>query len=103
MEVRIPIEFGDKVEHIVHGFEGVVTGMGAYDTGCIQLYVRPLKLDKESGNPVDGLWFDIKKLRKIPKAKRLKLVDHDIRTPIPGGPGNPHPSGDSHPPDSSHG
>lgn len=97
MELRIPIEFGDKVKHIVHGFEGVVTSVAVYDTGCTHILVKPQGLEKDTGKPREGEWFDLEKLRKVPKTKRLKLVDHITKTKRPGGPGK------SHPPDRSHG
>lgn len=91
MDLTIPgLQFGDKVKHIVHGFEGIVESFAVYDTGCIHVLVKPQKLDKE-GKVREGTWFDIEKLKKVPQAKRLKLVDRTPKGKKNGGPGKSHP------------
>ena len=92
MELSIKgIEFGDKVKHIVHGFEGIVESVAVYDTGCTHILVKPMKLTKE-GKVREGTWFDIEKLKKVPNSKRLKLVDRMPKGKKNGGPGKSHPS-----------
>ena len=96
MELTVPgLQFGDKVKHIVHGFEGIVESVAVYDTGCIHILVKPTKLG-EKGKIPEGAWFDIEKLKKVPKSKRLKLVDHTPKGKKNGGPGKSHPSARSH-------
>lgn len=91
MELTVPgLEFGDRVKHIVHGLEGVVVGVAVYDTGCVHVNIALTKLDKD-GKPREGKWYDIEKLKKVPKTKRLKLVDRTPKGKKNGGPGKSHP------------
>ena len=48
---------GDRVEHKLNHFVGIVTGRTEYANGCRQLLVQPEKLDKD-GKMQDGSWID---------------------------------------------
>lgn len=57
------IELGEKVQDLVSGFEGIITGRLEYFNGCIQYLVIP-KVDKDGGR-IDGLWVDEPQLKVI--------------------------------------
>lgn len=52
---------GHRVKDAITGFEGVAESVCFDLYGCIQVAVKP-GTDKE-GKPVDGHWFDIKRLK----------------------------------------
>lgn len=96
MNLTVPgLQFGDKVKHIIYGIEGIVVGVAMYDTGCIHINISLQKLDKD-GKPRESKWYDIEKLKKVPKSKRLKLADHTPKGKKNGGPGKSHPPARSH-------
>ena len=57
------MEMGIKVRDSITGFSGVVTGTTSYITGCAQALVQPPT--KETGEFVDGRWFDVTRLEVI--------------------------------------
>jgi hypothetical protein len=59
------IENGDRVKDRVTGFEGVVTGVGEYITGCRQCLVQPSARD---GKYEDGRWLDDDRLELLQEA-----------------------------------
>lgn len=59
------IDFGDKVQDIVTGFEGVVIGKNAWMTGCEQCAVQPCVI--KDGKLSDATWFDHTRLKVIKK------------------------------------
>ena len=58
------IKNGDIVRDAVTKYEGVVSGIIDYWTGCNQALVIPTKLSKDDKRP-SGEWFDIERLEKI--------------------------------------
>ncbi len=54
---------GVKVRDVVTGYEGIVESVSFDLYGCVQAVVRG-GLD-EKGQPVDGRWFDLKRLIRI--------------------------------------
>mgnify|MGYP001557762942 CR=1 FL=1 len=50
------IELGQKVQDVITGFEGVVTGRVAYISGCKQNLVAPRI--KPDGTLAESQWFD---------------------------------------------
>ena len=48
------IELGDRVRHVIHGFEGIVEGYHCWLTGCDSVTIRPTDLNKD-GQPHDDL------------------------------------------------
>jgi len=71
---------GFKVRDIVSGMEGVVTSISFDLYGCVQAVVNA-GLDKD-GQPVDGRWFDTKRL--IPISKKPVMIVPTFQV-IPGG------------------
>lgn len=69
------IQLGQKARDVISNFEGVVTGVAEYLTGCRQLL---LSRGDDTGRP-QGEWFD---------EDRLDLVD-DARVELPGGTSRP--------------
>ena len=63
------IKLGDKVRCKIDGFEGVVTSVVSYLSGCVQCGVRP-EVDKD-GKRVDVSYIDIEELEAI-KAEKNK-------------------------------
>lgn len=56
------INLGDRVKDRITGFEGVVTGVVHYITGCNQVLVAPKAVDN-AFKP--GEWFDIDRCEVI--------------------------------------
>ena len=84
---------GDVVKHIIHGFQGVVTGEVNYLTGCRQLLVLPEELD--NGLPREAVWYDDCALQLV-KAGKFSAITPYIPTntlsPHQGGIRNDLPS-----------
>lgn len=57
------MNLGETARDRITGFEGVVTGLALYISGCDQALLAP-PVDKE-GRFRDGLWFDIRRLVRI--------------------------------------
>ena len=70
MDLKAKFGYGDTVMDKLSGFEGRVTAVCFYQTGCIQYCVNAGKL-KESGTPLDGEWFDVSRLKSVPVKARV--------------------------------
>lgn len=57
-------KLGDHVEHIIHGYSGIVAHRSQWLTGCNTYGVIPRDLDKD-GQPKDHKVFDENQLRKV--------------------------------------
>ena len=57
------IFLGVTAKDIITGFEGLVTGLTEYISGCNQALLAP-GVDKE-GKRVEGCWFDVQRLRRV--------------------------------------
>ncbi|PCI86661.1 MAG: hypothetical protein COB24_09010 [Hyphomicrobiales bacterium] len=64
------IKFGNLVKDTVTGFEGIVTALAQYATGCNQVLVQPT-IDKD-GKWVDLHWFDIERIELVSNGKSIK-------------------------------
>ncbi len=69
---------GDKVQHKVTGFEGIVTPHAKHLTGCDRLWVEPRVGD--DGKARDGQWVDID-LLKIIEAAVIEPVKYSRAAP----------------------
>ena len=63
----------------VTGFEGTITGVAVYLTGCNQYLLRPKT--KEDGSMIEGHWFD--DMRVEVSGKTIKLEDGKKKTKPP--------------------
>lgn len=77
------VVLGARVKDKITGFEGVVTGICHYITGCDQVLVQP-KL-KKGGDFVEARWIDI--MRAAPQGGALLVLDEARNT----GPDKPAP------------
>lgn len=59
------IECGDLVRDKVTGFQGIVTGVHRWITGCTTATVKPREL--KDGKPIDGQAFDSPRLEVLAK------------------------------------
>lgn len=66
------VQLGDRVREMISGFEGVVTGLCQYLTGCEQALVNPGKI-KEDGELVKNNWFDVDRLQLL-EAGAIKIA-----------------------------
>ena len=57
------IEIGWKVEDVITGFSGVVTGLCTYITGCDQALVQPKGSDQNKKE--DCHWIDVNRLERV--------------------------------------
>ena len=65
------VELGDRVEDKITGFQGIVTGVAEYISGCRQCAVTP-EVTKDNKRD-DGCWLDDDRLKILQKsAKTLK-------------------------------
>lgn len=79
------VEVGDLVMERVSKFEGVVTGLHRWITGCMTATVTPRSIDKD-GKPGASASFDVPRLLILNKAEvvlELHAPDSPKRT---GGP-----------------
>lgn len=77
---KADVRLGDKVTDEVTGFQGVVTGLVDYITGCRQaLVVPPVKAD---GSLAESQWFDADRLR----IDQMQAVVIGVRDPGPDRP-----------------
>ncbi len=67
-------EIGMKAKDVVTGFEGVVTGVVDYLTGCRQLLLTPAA--KMDGTVQDARWIDEDRCEAVSK-KRIELPRHE--------------------------
>lgn len=78
--VTFKFGFGDLVKDKVTGFQGIVVGQLAYNTGCLQYDVRPPV--NEKGEHQCGLWLDEASMEIVTPNKVSIIPDEDG----PGGP-----------------
>lgn len=72
------MKIGDRVKDKISGFQGIVTGIVDYISGCKQALVAP-PVDKEK-KLVESQWFDVQRLEVI-KENAIKL--ENSKTPGP--------------------
>ena len=72
------IQLGSTVTEAISGFTGIASGRCEYLTGCTQILVQPLGLDKD-GKKKDSLWLDEQRLT-VDKKKKLVSFDNS-KTP----------------------
>ncbi len=64
---------GYIVKDIVTGFQGTVTGVVSYLTGCDQFLIQP-KI--KSGNEfIEARWFDENRIKRVGSKTKLKISD----------------------------
>ena len=64
------MELGTKAKDMITGFEGYVTGLVDYLTGCSQALLVPRM--KKDGTLPEGQWFDVQRLETL-SARRIRL------------------------------
>ncbi len=69
--MKLKFKLGSTVVEKITGFEGVLTGVARYLTGCDQYLLQP---PSKEGAYVKGEWFDEGRL-KIKEAKIVKKKD----------------------------
>lgn len=78
------VENGWKVRDQITGYEGIITGICEYMTGCNQALVVPNHLDKD-GKRQEGEWFDVQRLKRVGKSQVIldneKTPGCDIEAP----------------------
>jgi len=81
MEYGKAIELlGYKAKDKITGASGVITSVAFDLFGCIQVVIKPDKLDKD-GKPQDGSWYDINRLKITNKKRVVDLLDFEIKYP----------------------
>ncbi len=76
------IKLGSKVKDRITGFEGIVTGLAFYLTGCCHAGIQPQGL--KDGKTIDLEWFDTSKLEIIDPESIMEKAKED-------GPSGPEP------------
>lgn len=77
------LELGVKAKDKITGFEGIVTGVASYLTGCNQWLLQPPAKD---GAYVEGRWLDEGKIEAIGEginAKEVKAEENGCDAPSP--------------------
>lgn len=59
------IEMGWKVQDVITGFTGIVTGLCDYITGCNQALVTPGPNEEGQSKNIDAKWIDTPRLKRI--------------------------------------
>jgi hypothetical protein len=83
------VELGDRVKHLIHGFEGIVTGHHRWLTGCDSITVRPEQL--RDGKPIDDICVDVT-LVTVTQKRAVVLGNAGGTTATDAIPGGPHES-----------
>jgi len=72
------LELGNEAKDKITGFQGIVTGIASYLTGCNQLCVQPqCEVDKGGTYPSSN-WFDEGRLEFISKGIESVEVTGDV-------------------------
>jgi len=64
---------GYKGEDRITGFKGVIDSIAFDLYGCIQVIIRPGL--NEKGEPMDGRWFDINRVKTTSKKRVMEIPD----------------------------
>ncbi len=72
------IKMGMTVKDKITGFQGLVTGLCQYISGCNQVLIVP-KLDKQ-GQPAESHWFDEQRCVRV--GRTMMTLEND-KTPGP--------------------
>jgi hypothetical protein len=64
------IELGDTAQDRITGFQGVVTGLCYYISGCNQALIVP---EVKDGAFREAQWFDVQRLHRLENVPRIIL------------------------------
>jgi len=71
---KFRLNLGDHVKDLVTSYEGIVAARADHITGCDTYIVLPRDLDSNTGDIIDGRWFDDGRLELI-KSKVVELKE----------------------------
>jgi len=77
-QIKIPL--GSTAKDTITGMVGVCVARSEYLHGCVQICLKPVKLDKD-GLPKKGQWFDEPQVERVPMKKKHKSTN-DTGGPI---------------------
>lgn len=92
MKYKFKFHVGQLVRDVISGFEGRITGMSVWITGCNTVGVKSQNL--HDGKPIDGVWFDETTLELIDSVSILDKKE--IVESVKRSPGGPHPTPKQH-------
>lgn len=85
MQTASEVKLGCTYKEIVHGLQGVATGVVRYLTGCDQVLIARVKDDE-----VKSDWYDVTRLGLVDTVSRVEIPEATV---APGGPqSSPPPS-----------
>ena len=86
MKYEFKFKLGQKVRDKITFFEGIVTGMSCWVTGCNTVGIKPQQLHE--GKTIDSHWFDEVRLELVDGSNILEEPERRKgKTPkTPGGP-----------------
>jgi len=85
VQVSLPTEvLSTQVEDIATGFKGTACNVELHINGCVHVMIKPKGLNMK-GQPIDGLSFDIRRLKgkKVPKYSEEELEESTKKKPSP--------------------
>ena len=85
------INLGDKVQDVISGGKGIVTGITEWITGCESLTVE--QAIKEDGTKLDNLFIDINRAKLIQPAAIEMQEGLNVPPQVPSRVGGPHSHG----------
>ena len=68
------MELGQKAKDVITGFEGTITGIVTYLTGCKQVLITGQSKD---GKPADSTWFDETRIKILNRTPVKLPTQHD--------------------------
>lgn len=81
MDLQRALDYlGLKAKDKISGLSGVITSVSFDLYGCIQVVLRPQKLNKD-GEPLQGSWVDINRLQITSKKPVMEMVDFTQKYP----------------------
>ena len=72
------IQMGDEVKDTLSGYQGIAAGFMRYLTGCDQILINPVGVDKE-GKLRESHYFDVERVVVI---EEQKVKEEDYRVPV---------------------
>lgn len=69
---------GDEVRDTLSGYQGIAAGITRFLTGCDQILINPVGMDKE-GKLRESHYFDVERVEVV---KEQKVAESNYREPV---------------------
>lgn len=80
MQTASEVKLGCTYKDVVHGIQGVATGVVTYLTGCDQVLIASANKEKDE---IKSNWFDVSRVELVDTVLRIEIPEAVV---APGGP-----------------